>query len=302
MSAPAWLQRRLAETTWQGQTFSRRALDYGFSVRCTDGTLARYLELLLEPLAPSGETTTTYSILDLGSRFRRRYMVAADEELVSRSGRPESCVNALLWHVNTRAVETCAERVVIHAAAAARHSVGIVLPAATGSGKTTLVTGLVRAGFDYLTDEAVALAADGTIVPYPKPVALERGSWTLFAELRPQVGPTLEPYLASRWYVDVRSIRLDSVGVSVTPGLIIAPRYVAGGPTQLEPMTRSEALIELMRNTIDLSRHGRDGFEALAAAVRESACYRLTVGDLDDACSTIAGLVQRQAGLVVEGT
>ena len=42
------------------------------------------------------------------------------------------------------------------------------------SGKTTLTAGLVRAGFDYLSDEAVAFDWDTLdIVPYAKPLSID---------------------------------------------------------------------------------------------------------------------------------
>src|SRR5262249_49467471 len=45
----------------------------------------------------------------------------------------------------------------IHGAAVARRDVGIALPAACGSGKTTLTAFLLARGYDYLADDLIAL-------------------------------------------------------------------------------------------------------------------------------------------------
>ena len=50
----------------------------------------------------------------------------------------------------------------------------VVLPGDSGSGKSTIVAALVRAGCAYVSDEGLVLrrAGAGQIVPYPKPIAL----------------------------------------------------------------------------------------------------------------------------------
>ena len=76
--------------------------------------------------------------------------------------------------------------VVCHAGGVARDGSGVMLPAEPESGKTTLTAGLVRHGFDYLTDEGVAFRPGTNIVePYPKPLSIDVGSWPLFPEFEP---------------------------------------------------------------------------------------------------------------------
>jgi hypothetical protein len=60
--------------------------------------------------------------------------------------------------------------------------------------------------------------------------------------------------------------------------------------------------MELMGNAIDLARHGREGFEMLANVAKQCSCYRLVVGDLDEACRTIANLVDDRTPQLLEGT
>lgn len=48
----------------------------------------------------------------------------------------------------------------------------VAFPAESGAGKTTLTAACLLSGFGYLSDEALILDDDGTVVPYPKPLAL----------------------------------------------------------------------------------------------------------------------------------
>lgn len=50
------------------------------------------------------------------------------------------------------------------------------MPALSGGGKSTLTASLVKTGFGYLSDEAMILDDDGTVIPYPKPFALSAWS------------------------------------------------------------------------------------------------------------------------------
>ena len=72
---------------------------------------------------------------------------------------------------------------IIHGAAVARDGTGWAIPAACGSGKTTLTAYLLARGYDYLADDHVALSApDGRIVPWPLPMSIKEGSWDVLSQ------------------------------------------------------------------------------------------------------------------------
>ena len=180
----------------------------------------------------------------------------------------------------------------VHASAAEHEGRALLFPAPMESGKTTLVAGLVRAGLRYVTDEAVAIdPASLEIVPNPKPLGIDRGSWRVLGDLEPDYGDA-EPYFrhGQQWQVDARSIRPDAVASRCRPSFVITPRYRPGA-TELVPVSRAEALVALADNSMNLPGHGRRGFDALAAVARQSECYRLLVGDLDDASALVTNLL-----------
>lgn len=269
------------------------ALGFRFQVLGDDARLIAHVDDLFADLATSGE--------DGGHRFVVQATPPAPEtppfqmtcdgrHLVSSTTR-EGLVPRLVAHVNIQAVDGCSE-LVLHAGGVEHVGTGIVLPGSAGAGKTTLTAGLVRAGFGYLTDEAVVVdRADNRIRPYPKPLSIDPGAWNLFPEFEPRAGFPRDDYKTDQWQVPSGAIRDRAVGVACPIGLVVFPRYAAGAATELAPIGRAEAIVELTHHTIEFREHAREALDLLAEIVRGADCYRLTMGDLHPAVDAIVGLV-----------
>jgi len=250
--------------------------------------LEDYLDRLYAAFPIAAEAAHEYTIEPVASG---RYALKSDGEAVSEADRPEGLVATLVNHCNRRAVE-CAPHVLVHAGGVEWDGKGVVLAAAMERGKTTLTAGLVRAGFRYLTDEAVAFTRDTTlIVPYPKPLTLDRGSWPMFSELEPHEPFPTDTYKSSQWQVMPAAIRDDAVGTVCPARFVIFPEYEAGSTTELVPISRAQALIELARNTFRFGQEGVPALAVLAEVVRGADVYRLPNGDLGAAVRCITDLV-----------
>jgi hypothetical protein len=162
------------------------------------------------------------------------------------------------------------------------------------AGKTTLVAALVRAGFGYLTDEAVAFGWDDhNIEPYPKPLSVDPGGWELFPELEPDFDLATDSSKVTQWQLAPSDIRSGTVGRRCAARFVVFPRYENGTETKLESMNRATALIELAKNTFAFKDQAHRALETLDAIVREVECFRLSMGDLDAACELVSGLSAR---------
>jgi hypothetical protein len=76
----------------------------------------------------------------------------------------------------------------IHVAAvSATDGRALVFPGEGGSGKSTLAAWLSRRGFGFLADDAVALGAQGRVVPWPLAHGIKRGSWSALAAVLPEL-------------------------------------------------------------------------------------------------------------------
>ncbi|MDQ3932107.1 MAG: hypothetical protein M3252_04615 [Actinomycetota bacterium] len=275
---------------WIYRTAGFRALGHDFAVLTTDVMLGRWLDRLFANLRSPGVPATVYGFATDGPP-ERPYAVYANDELLTASERPACALRYLSWHVNVHAGRSAAG-VVVHAAGAERDGIGVLLPAASGHGKSTLVAGLVRAGFRYLSDEAVSVDPTTSLLqPFPKPIALRPGSWEALAELRPDLDEPLAPYACDEWLVDPCSIRPGAIAPPSHARLVVFPRFLAGASTQLEPMGRAEAVCELAGQTFDFRASAPRNLAVLADLVRSCSCYRLEIGDLTAACDLLGGLV-----------
>jgi hypothetical protein len=283
----------LDEVPWAYRSPRFQALGFDFAIRTSNGTVGRYLDELLGVFRVPGEPSHIYSFIDRAHTSDGGYALYRGGELVSTTSSPSSVLRHLFWDVNRNVIERTRGLLLFHASAVELGGRAVVFPAPMGSGKTTLVSGLIQRGARYLTDEAVAIApTDLRIRPYPKPLSIDTGSWEVLRDLRPRVDRSLEPFLEAGWYVPAAGIRRDVIGAPCVPRLVIAPRYERGVPTDLVPIRRSEALVTLAENCFNITDFGpRRSMEILARVVRSSRCYRLTVGDLGDACDAVMELM-----------
>jgi hypothetical protein len=287
-------RRLLDEVAWAYETPHLRALGFEFTVRASSEPVGRYLHGILRAFEDQGERGHVYSFIDPEQAPNHRYELYRDGEPVSSTVFPSTALRHLLWDVNGQVVQETPHLLLFHASAVEHGGRAILFPAPMGSGKTTLVAGLLLRGRRYVTDETVAIdPATSTVWPYPKPLGIDPGSWDILQSLRPDVHPSLVPFLEQGWHVPPGAIGRGVVAPACEPGFVIAPRYERGASTELVEIRRSEAMIVLAENAFNITTFGTQGsMEAMAGIVRGSRCYRLTVGDLADACEKVLELLE----------
>ena len=134
------------------------------------------------------------------------------------------------------------------------------------------------------------MSSASPIEPFPKPLSIDPGAWHLFPELEPHADLDSDEYKRDQWQVPPAAIRADPVGGPCSARVLAFPNYVEGAPTELAPIGRAEALVELAKNTFSFNQKSRAALDELAIVVRAVDCYRLTVGTLDDAVAIIQRL------------
>ena len=267
----------------------RRALDHDFSIEVSgDDALSAYLDDAYSALPRCASAAHRYTIV----RTLHHYEVALDGVTIATVASRSIVITELVHALNSHATSSW-DGVVCHAGGVARGVTGFVFPAQMEWGKTTLTTGLVQAGFDYLSDEAVAFVpGTGVIEPYPKPLSLDRGSWPLFPRLDPRLRLGDEP---DQWHVAPDAIRANAVAGPCRAAVIAFALYQPGATTELVAVSKGEALVEMAKNTFRFREQGRRALDALADVVRGAECFRFPIGDLDAACEVIGALADRIA-------
>jgi hypothetical protein len=147
-------------------------------------------------------------------------------------------------------------------------------------GKSTLTTALVEAGFHYLSDEAAPVDPVTTrVYPFPKRISLDASALGFFRGLedRLQDRQGLSSQLPQR-YVAPEDLG-GEVGGPAPAGWVVFLSAQRDGPARLVPVTRAEALQQLVRYTFNLEDYGERGMVLLSRLLADAQAYRLQGGD-----------------------
>ncbi len=174
---------------------------------------------------------------------------------------------------------------VFHAAAAARRQQGVVLFGRSGCGKSTLAARLLRGGFEYLSDEVVALPTQGgEISGLSRSLALKQGSRFIWEPLLPPADPhdLLLFSDGSAWIVPSLLTSLP-VPAAVKPGLLVFVKYEAGARFRSERLTSASSLFLMMQCLVNARNFSDGGLGAAAGLARAAPAFSLTYSDVESA-------------------
>ncbi|MEX2422682.1 MAG: hypothetical protein WD990_01770 [Acidimicrobiia bacterium] len=211
-----------------------------------------------------------------GEQHAGHVLVYRDCSRIARATNLRSAVGHMMAAMNRTAIESC-EPFAVHAGVVARGGSGIAIPVDSMGGKSTLTAALVLGGFEYVSDEALCLESDGSVVPYRKPLGL------------------------SPWSID--ALGLEEVAVPFPKGEgsgeVLVPHGLLGGSPPQEPVTlahlvlpefghdeasleqvaASDGMATLLAMSFNHYRHGADAFHLAAAVANQATAWRLRYGD-----------------------
>ncbi|MFN8024856.1 MAG: hypothetical protein U0W40_00430 [Acidimicrobiia bacterium] len=183
------------------------------------------------------------------------------------------------------------ERPVVHAGAVALDDVGVLLPGVSNAGKSTLTAALVRDGFGYLSEEGVAFEPGSpTMLPYPRPLTISEAGLALFPDIELDAPGVIGPWEGD-WFVPASVVRPGCVAGPTPVRVVIFPRYDPGAATTLTPISRAEAVRDLVANSIGYGDRMRPLLDHYAVVIDGCECHRLTTNDLGEAVGAVRGVV-----------
>lgn len=268
-------------------------LGYSFRVRTAEREHGLFVDRVLEPfrmVRANGVPCYEMSKGPEGDRF----VLRLDGRLVQQAELPAPVLDYLIWDVNVVGVDETTGFLALHASAASLDGVGVVMSAPMDSGKTTLVAGLTRAGFSYLTDEAALIdLGTGMLHPFPKALWMDRRSVDVVG-LGTDLPLDQRGLMENHIHVRAEDIRSASVGDPCPVGVVLAPRYTEGAESRIEPMKRADMLMMLAGNSFNFRKLAPPALDLLAKLLRDTRCYRLQVGDLDSAIELVTKVVKER--------
>jgi hypothetical protein len=189
------------------------------------------------------------------------FQLECDGALLHGAGDLTAVLDAFENHAKIEMAFRASGWVFVHAGVVGWQGAAILLPGRSRAGKTTLVEALVERGAEYYSDEFAVLDRSGRVHPYTLPLSIRaRGG-------RP----------ATRTPVESLG---GCAGVAPLPvGLIVVTRYQLRGRWRPRPLSRAEALLALMDNTVAATRPPAQTMPILREAVARARIIESTRGD-----------------------
>ena len=279
-------KRVLVRSTSQDFAVDLRRLFRSFPVTAGDSASADLtFSVIVSP--PSSNRTT-----------RPFHYVYRDDVRAGRTTNYWHIFRLLEWQTNLFMGEEVERFFLLHAGTVAINGVGIVFPAPSESGKTSLTMALTRRGYRYMSDEfAVIDSQTGELHPFPKPLSVKNIS--IFPDLARRENIWVGPKTGERgveldasaevpvWYVHPEDVSRNPTGDPVPVGFVIFPRYAPNEKPRIEPVTAGEAARKLIENSVNFHRFGGEGLRVVAQLAQAAQCFSLTINDLDTTTTLI---------------
>lgn len=166
----------------------------------------------------------------------------------------------------------------VHAGAVSMNGRALLLPGASGVGKTTLVQALLHAGASYLSDDYAVLDIEGRVWSYAKPLAVRTPNGR-------------------------RTIGAAALGAPIAHGpcvaaLVVETHYRAGATMALAAHGRAAGLLALLRNAPGARIAARRRLDVLARALHRAEVLAGPRGDADAAAVTLLDRLAHGAAFV----
>jgi hypothetical protein len=206
-----------------------------------------------------------------------------------------------VFHLSDRMVFHCADKIrsshCLHAAAVAKDDLAIVIPAKSGSGKSSLTCWLLANGFDYITDELIMVGESGQFESLRRPLQIKfHGLDAVKPLLRVEQEKLESAFYSGKW---ANAIPASSFGANLSAytehklSMFLFPKYDAAKECDFDRLKQAQAGLVLMGNNVNARNHPSHGFKELMALVRKVPSYYLNYGGFDKLPSDFAQQLER---------
>lgn len=219
-----------------------------------------------EVLAEAPPETPRWLLLTRGAGA----VLYADGALGGRGESGAALLEPLAASLRLHIAEHAPEHAFVHAGVVAWHGRAIVVPGRSFTGKSTLVSALLRAGATYLSDEYAVIDRDGLIHPYPKPIALRRDGGHVSFDHDPS-----------------EFTALPAADGPLPLGAIVVAPYEAGTTWRPEPMSTGGGAMALIENAVGVRRDPARVLATIRAAAEPAVAFDAPRGESDETAASL---------------
>ncbi len=270
-----------------------RLLGVAFQVRYGDRELEHWVHPVLAHLEADAVEAPTHTLT--AARILDYLYLFCDNDFMHFGQAAEELAPQVKFALLDRAIRQQDHILHLHAGVVANNGQLVLLPAKSGSGKTSLTARLVAAGCEYFSDETALLErGSGAVRPVPLSLCVKDSGTALLG----QYFPGLAELPAHRRQDGMEVRYLPPPKTSLPPDdsprpatLLVFPRHVEGAPVVVRPLSAAEAFGRLLDESVAIPKPPTLADAAtLVNMVEGLRCFTLTGGDLDAAAESILDL------------
>ena len=248
-----------------------KAFGVRIGIRVSEKGFAKQIKSVLPPGWEPLTTTTVEHLFSLriggtspGSKIRRFHLLYLDSARLSRTVDLEEALKALDTNLQFIVSLEAPKRLFVHAGVVAWRNRAILIPGPSFSGKSTLVSELVRAGAVYYSDEYAVLDGRGRVHAYPRPLVIRDG-------------------VPERGVSRLKKEKLKPL----TVGTILVTRYKSGARWSPRALTPAQAALELLANTVAARPRPQFAMGTITKALRRAQALKSVRGDAEKVVNAV---------------
>jgi hypothetical protein len=240
------------------------------------------------PVVASAKPVVTFHVAPGGASGTLQ--LAQGSLILNSQDTPGNIAAHLVCEVARQIAERSDEGLLFHAAAVSFGTSGVLLPGASGAGKTTVSAHLVSQGFQYLTDElSLVPAGEMAVEGFGRPLSLKPGAWpTLERQLRTGLPSPHALETADGFLVRPAHLTDEPPAGRAFLRLIVFPRRQADAAPGFRRLSKAEAALALLAHLVNARNLPNDGLGRVLEMARSVPAFDAVYDD----AATIVPMIQ----------
>jgi hypothetical protein len=208
---------------------------------------------------------------DANGRVRRFNLGYWNLVRFGRSRSFEQLLDEFESHVQLTIAEFAPRRVFVHAGVVGWKGKAILIPGLSYSGKTTLVTELIKAGATYYSDEYAVIDERGLVHAYPRPLGIRA------------------PNSAQQVKVKPNALGVPTGSKPLAVSTVVSTRFKSGARWRPRELTRGKGVLELLANTVSARSQPEMALSVLPKALESATILKGARGEAEQIVQAILG-------------